>query len=224
MKSAILYQSNDYIHVSKAFCAINNNQPILADYNWLVTDIDCYSNDNSADELFGQKYVWLPYQELMLALQRSNMFLWGVFSGFPKHITLEQVLSYDLPFADGNTAFWVDDVQIQHPLAEVEIVAFDASYTIVISKHDEQIDRFRQAFPLSQDLQARNRRENTEIAHIEQLLIQELTARNLPINEMTLHVKYGIWHNLYLDKNHKITDENIFRCICTTLSESKMSF
>lgn len=222
MKSAILHKGDDNIHISKVFSAIDDWPHTVDDYNWLITDIDCYSNDETTESLFRQKYVWLPYQELMQALEGTHMFLWGVFSGFPKHITLEQVLSYDLPFADGNTAFWVDDVQIQHPLAEVEIVTWDGYCTLVISKYDEPIDLFRQAFPLSQDLQARNRRENAEIAHIEQLLIQELTKRNLPINEKTLYTKYDIWRALYCNRKHKVTDENIFRCICTTLSESKM--
>jgi hypothetical protein len=50
-------------------------------------------------------------------------------------VTLEEILRYGLPFADGYKGFWVNNVGIQHPLAEVEIVAWDSSLTLLISKH-----------------------------------------------------------------------------------------
>lgn len=75
-------------------------------------------------------------------------------------VSLEEVLKYDLPFADGYKGFWIDNVGIQHPLAEVEIVAWDSSLTLLISRVDNLVEKFRQNFPLSEDLLALNARNN----------------------------------------------------------------
>lgn len=87
-------------------------------------------------------------------------FVWGVFSGFSPEVTLEEVQKYDLPFAEGYKGFWVDNVVIQHPLAEVEIVAWDSSLTLLISKDDNLVHKFRSNLPLSEDLSALNTRNN----------------------------------------------------------------
>lgn len=218
MKSAILNNGDNHLHISKAFHAIDNDQHSLADYNWLVTDIDCFSNDSVTGDLFRQKYVWLSYQDLTQYFANAPMFLWGVFSGFSKQITLEQVLTYELPLADGYSGFWVNNVRIQHPLADVEIVAWDGLYTLVISKHDDIIERFRRSFPLSEDLQAKNKRENSEVERIKQLLIQELTIHSIPISEKILFKKYDIWRELFYNRGHQVTDNDIVRCIHTKLN------
>ncbi len=105
-----------------------------------------------------------------------------MFSGFSKEITLEEVLKYNLPFADGNIGYWIDDVVLQHPLADIEIVAWDSSLTLFISKKDSLVQKFRQHFPLSEDLSARNTRDNSEIAHIQELLVCELVKRSIHID------------------------------------------
>ena len=77
--------------------------------------------------------------------------LFAVLSGFEKDITLDEVLSYPLPSADYE-GFWQLPLSIQHPLATVEIVPFDSSYTLVLSKDEQLISDYRSAFPKSEDL------------------------------------------------------------------------
>jgi len=136
-----------------------------------------------------------------------------VFSGFTREITLKDVLKYRLPFADGYEGFWLDKVDTQHPLANVEIVAWDSSITLFISKDDELVSNFRCSFPLSEDLSVRNTKENFEIANIEKLLKLELTKRNIEINEKTLHQKYLIWNKLYSDSKVDVKDKDILKYI-----------
>ena len=50
-------------------------------------------------------------------------------------------------------------ISIQHPLATVELVAWDSSLTLFISKEDTLVEKFRSEFPLSVDLEAYNKRE-----------------------------------------------------------------
>lgn len=74
-----------------------------------------------------------------------------------KNITLEEVKRYDLPYADGYKGFWDENISIQHPLATIELVAWDSSCTLFISKNDELVDKFRKEFPLSVDLEKYNK-------------------------------------------------------------------
>lgn len=73
------------------------------------------------------------------------------------------MLKYDLPFADGYRGFWENNVGIQHPMAELEIVAWDSSLTIFISKHDSLVEKIMCSFPLSEDLSVYNTRDNFDI-------------------------------------------------------------
>lgn len=217
MKSAILEKGEKYYtYMGKIFNSIENEQ---SKYNWLITNCECYPQNESIKELFSREYIWISGSRLTEIIYKEDFqFIWGVFSGFSEEITLEEVLNYSLPFADGYTGFWVDNVGIQHPLADIEIVAWDSSLTLFISKNDEIVDRFRCYFPLSEDLQAQNTRYNSEIAHIEQILIKELTRRNTIINEENLHKKYLIWNKLYSKRKKIIKDKDILQFIDSMLN------
>lgn len=216
MKSAILDKGEKYYtYMDKIFHAIGNEQ---TKYNWLITDCVCYPRNKEFDELFSQEYIWISGDHLTEIIHKEDFqFIWGVFSGFFKDITIEEILKYNLPFSDGNKEFWHDNVKIQHPLANIEIVAWDSSLTLFISQDDELVHRFRHSFPLSEDLAAQNKRNNSQIAHIEELLISNLEKRNIAINERILHQKYLIWSKLYFGKNMVIKDEDVLNCITETL-------
>lgn len=159
VKSAILEKGEHYYtHMAKVFNAIENEQ---LKYNWLITDCECYPEDKNINKMFSKEYIWISGEKLTEIIRNEDFqFVWGVFSGFSPEVTFEEVLRYDLPLADGYKGFWVDDVGIQHPLAEVEIVAWDSSLTLLISKEDNLVQKFRSNFPLSEDLSALNTRNN----------------------------------------------------------------
>ena len=50
-----------YTYLSKVFHGINNAQK---QYNWLITDCECYPKNKEIEELFDQKYCWLSGEEL----------------------------------------------------------------------------------------------------------------------------------------------------------------
>lgn len=212
MKSAILDKGESHFtYMGPIFQGIKNEQ---IKYNWLITNCECYPVNKKISDMFSKKYCWLSGEKLTkIICEEDSQFIWGVFSGFSKDINLDEVLEYDLPNADGYEGFWQNSVNIQHPLADIEIVAWDSSLTLFISKIDKLVDNFRQSFPLSEDLSARNLRENSEIAHIEKLLIKELVKRNIHINKEILHKKYLIWNHLYLDREKLVKDEEILNSI-----------
>lgn len=79
--------------------------------------------------------------------------IWGVLSAFSKDIPKEKVLKYELPESDGCSKIWQTPVEIQHPLAEIEIVAWDSSMTVFICKDDHIVDLLRENNRFAKDLE-----------------------------------------------------------------------
>lgn len=155
MKGAILEKGEKYYtNMSRVFNAIQNAQK---DYNWLITDLDGYPNSLYNDYM-NNGYIWITGEHLTEIVNKDEhrQWAWAVLSGFPKDITKEQVLRYDLPYADGYKGFWENPVTIQHPLADIEIVAWDSCSVLIISKHEEIVNNFIASMPFAEDLEIYN--------------------------------------------------------------------
>jgi len=129
-------------------------------YNWLISDCEAYPKRLGHDIRIHQsgEYAWISGEELTNIIKRDDFqWIWAVLSGFEKHITLEEVKKYDLPYADGYKGFWDENISMQHPLATIELVAWDSCCTLFISKDDVLVDKFRSVFPLSVDLENHNK-------------------------------------------------------------------
>lgn len=126
-----LYNKNDEISI-KDICNIIGD---VDNYNWLITNIECYPSDEEIVKILDNEYCWIEGRSLLDLLAKEEFqWIWGVFSAFPKEIRLEEVLKYDYPYADGYKGFWENPVALQHPLAVSEIVVWDGSLILVISK------------------------------------------------------------------------------------------
>jgi len=158
MRGAFLGRGESfYTDLSRCFIAIDNEQ---INYNWLITNCECYPQNKTFYKLFHKEFVWISGKRLTeIILEEDFQFIWGVFSGFSTEITLEEVLIFDLTNVEYE-GYWLDDVEIQHPMAKIEIIAFDSSYTLLISKNDETVQKFLDNFSLSEDLIEKNKRRN----------------------------------------------------------------
>ncbi len=156
MKGAILNKGEKYYtYMSKVFAAIKGEQ---LKYNWLITDCICYPDNDNYAEIFSKEYAWLTGEELTRIIEMEDFqWIWAVLSGFPKGVSLEEVLKYKLPNADGFEGFWGATLNIQHPLADIEIVPWDSSLVLAISRNDSIVDKFMDYFPLSQNLVTYNK-------------------------------------------------------------------
>ena len=76
---------------------------------------------------------------------------------FPKAVTLDEVLKYDYPYADGYTGFWKSPISVQHPLAVSEIVAWDGMYILLIAENDESVNTFMKINIFAEELEEYNR-------------------------------------------------------------------
>ena len=125
-------------------------------YNWLITDIEAYPQKNSYEideELYNylnkKDYVFISNSDLLDILEKNDFqWVWGVFSAIPNIYSLDDILKYDLPYAEDNRDIYLDNnFIIQHPLAKIEIVAFDSSGMHIVSKDKEVCENLKKVYP-----------------------------------------------------------------------------
>jgi len=189
--------SNELISLDEIIMKLGD---IYDEYNWLLSDIEVYiSNKN----VFSSEYEWLSGKELKdLFSKRAKCMIWCVVSGFNKSVSPDQVIENSLPYADGNKGFWVDEVNLQTPFTEIEIVFFDGNACFILSKNQKHRDDFLLAFPNSYDLISNNRRINSIISVIHNINIKvfcNYTQEQLEQND------WYVYHGIFNDK--KLNDD-----------------
>lgn len=148
----------------KSFSQFNSIIKALKDehkkYNWLITEIDFVPTDGNGLFL-NQPYTWILGEDLERKFSKEKGFwVWGVFSGFPKNITLDEVLKFSLPYADGNPNLWNANLALQNPLAKVELIEWDGMCFLGVTDDAAILRNLKEAFPLgSQDLEEYNLEE-----------------------------------------------------------------
>ena len=132
------------------------------EFNWLLTDFELHPSypPGIAPDIGRGSARWLGGPELREIVNTYDVqFIWGVLSGFRPHVVIDPAALEVYPFADGNESLWVRGAGIQHPLADVEIVCWDASATLLLSRDDDVTRRFRTFFPEAVDLDEYNDRK-----------------------------------------------------------------
>lgn len=152
---AINEHGEDYFtYLPKLFGAIGNAQ---LNYNWLITDCFCNISSPVEDDVNRHGYCWISGEDLTALVQNKDIqWIFAVLSGFEKDIPPEEVLKYPLPYADGYPGFLHNPISIQHPLAVVEIVPWDAALTLFLSVDPALTAKFRSGYPHSEDLETYN--------------------------------------------------------------------
>lgn len=131
------YYYTDMLKVIKAIGGKN------LDYNWLITEIETSTGDYFEDE-----YIILTNEELLDKLESKKIqWIWGTFSAIPKKYKQEEILKYNLPGVEN-----IDKKEIkpQHPLAEIEIIAYDSTFVQIIAK-DEIAEKFKRMYLRSKE-------------------------------------------------------------------------
>ncbi|MCT4607513.1 MAG: hypothetical protein N4A64_15665 [Marinisporobacter sp.] len=110
-------------------------------YNWLITDIECYPEVEEIKE-----GTFISGDELTKIVNREDIqFIWTVFSGFYKNIEIDSNNLGIVPYISDNYGFW-SDVSIQHPQATVEIDCCDSSYVAFLSREELVSKKFKEYF------------------------------------------------------------------------------
>ncbi|GHT84485.1 hypothetical protein FACS1894137_07600 [Spirochaetia bacterium] len=86
MRGAILDKGQKYFTDMKII--MSPFVQYFKDYNWLITECDCYPNDIIKDK---NKFIWITGEELYKKLSSQDIqFVWAVFSGFKNNISLNK--------------------------------------------------------------------------------------------------------------------------------------
>ena len=122
-------------------------------HDWLISDIDCnfYPDERIA---YGTNPVLISGPELLeIVNEHEIQFIWAVFSALPQGTQPD--LS-NVPYADGNPAFWTGSPRPQLKEALFEIVCWDSSSTLLIGAPDDIAQRFQSNFTDALDLDVEN--------------------------------------------------------------------
>lgn len=140
------------------------------DYNWLISEQSVFIRRGEKD-IFDEEYTWLTGEEFAEMIKNDGYhFIWCMASAFPKTVTLGEVLKYELPYADGNAGFWVDDVKFQTPLTKIELVILDGWYGFMLTDDVRHRDNFLAVFPEAFDLVEDNRITNARAEVIRRVI------------------------------------------------------
>lgn len=134
-------QMPHHTEIAKVFEAFGGLQ---RQYNWLLT----------GDERFYAKGrpTWIGGDEFTRVVEETKpVYDWGVLSGFEPDIEID-LAADPMPYADGNRELWLPYPKPQHSQATVEIVCFDSSLTLLLSREPELTARFRSFFTDALDL------------------------------------------------------------------------
>lgn len=155
MKGIVISESeNGFTFLSDIFKSIGNVQ---RDYNWLISDFECYPCSKEYSDFLSGNWCWMTGTELTEMVSYYDFqWIWGVFSGFPKNVTKHEVLQYNLPIANGNQRIWKNPISIQHPLAVIEMIAWDSSAAVFISKNDNLVAKLSATHLPTEDLEQYN--------------------------------------------------------------------
>lgn len=143
-----------YTFLKKLF---ESTKHIQLNYKWLISYPECYPEDKRIQALFEREYCILTGKELTDLVEREDyQWVWGTFSAFDPATSDEEILSYKLPENDMYPGFWQNPLTMQHPLSKMEIVAFDASYTLIFTKDFALPESFKEFYPEAEDLAMHN--------------------------------------------------------------------
>ena len=122
------------------------------EFNWLITEHECYCWQLEKD-IFSENIVLLSGDELTDIVTNNDIqFVWGILSAFDKSTDIDINNLSIIPTFNGKWKYVGDDVHTQHPLAIVEIVCVDSSYTIFLSKDKDLSDKLLKYYSDAQDL------------------------------------------------------------------------
>jgi len=99
-------------------------------FSWLVSDLEL--NTDQLEKLpvnHQQAYFLLSSEKMELMLEINPQVIWGVFSAMDSKIS-PTIHPDQLPYVNGNPHIW-ENGKLQTEASQIEILAFDSTYTIV---------------------------------------------------------------------------------------------
>lgn len=128
-------------------------EPSVQQHVWLWSDIevDC----DLPVPCVEQGYSWIDGNNLFEFVCQRPQFVWSVLSAIPIKKVEVATNASCIPYTDGNSDFWQGKAKPQHPMADFEIVCWDASATLLIGVDSVPSEAFRLAYPDAEEFYGR---------------------------------------------------------------------
>jgi hypothetical protein len=115
----------------------------INNYNWILSDIE--GGDWTGLPIdYEHDYFVLSPNEFQRILNNYVQFYWGIIIGVPISVEI-MINENNLPYAEGNRVIW-ENGNLQCPNAEIEIICFDSSYTIIKFTNEYLSNKFKDYF------------------------------------------------------------------------------
>ncbi len=118
----------------------------ISEFNWLLSDLE-FTFMEEYDYLpinINKDYSILSGSEFNIILNADIQIIWGVIIAVPQKYKIS-IDKSNIPFSEGNDDIWFDN-HFQNENAEIEIICFDSSFTIVKFRNKELSDKFKAYF------------------------------------------------------------------------------
>ena len=137
---------NEYTHLLKILKSLGGSN---LKYKWLISDIEAYPQNKSYNDLFNNDYIFLSNHELLTILENEDIqFINGIFSAIPANFKKNEVFQYAIPRINKIDLKYYVALNIQHPLADMEIACIDSTYFSITSRQEINKDFFKE-YPLA---------------------------------------------------------------------------
>lgn len=121
--------------------------------NWVVTNLECWGEPSPLIESWqSQSYDLEPYYSVVRGkvlyetfAGRDLQVVWGVFCGIAGDVPA--IPLEELPYADGNRRIWTEPEAFQLAGSEIEIIAFDSTFTLLKFRDESLGLQFLESFP-----------------------------------------------------------------------------
>lgn len=166
--NAILINSRQipfYTDLKLVFESINN---IQSEYNWLLTGLELnwipddlleYVKQNLAFEEngYGNTKLWMTGEQLTRLVHRYEIqFIWGMLMGFEKSEAVDVGALAMQFYSNAYEGWWQLESTMQHPKAKIEIICWDSTLTLFLSKDQTVVESFKAYFKDAKDLDEYN--------------------------------------------------------------------
>ncbi len=175
--------------------------------NWLISGLDCYDHCGwEGCEKWAKEVLFLSDTQFRDDVNLRDMqFIWGVFSAIPASVSKNEIEQYPLP--ETQIPYYMSNhIAPQHPMALLEIYAFDGCYVFVSSSDGALLKPLYQLPYDPVDEEANNRKLNAQLRQI-----QDCLRRNVPdvSGIVANEVQWKVWRRLCKNRDAVIEEHEL---------------
>lgn len=155
VKGLVLNEISETGTVTYPAGILNHIEDEVKSLNWRITNAVCLSDGTGYEFPFNDCVDCIMDGTQLLQLLNAHpdiQWVWGVLSGFPKTVDLQQIHKRPVFDQQAEQPYLQHYIHHTEPEAVLELVAFDSTETYILADSDELISRLVKEYPASEDL------------------------------------------------------------------------